>query len=70
MRLHIPTLGPGCIDTFVVNRVGNYRSKVQISCMSGPQDRYGNIQLIWKRKTGWFCWVLGTRHPSVFLERV
>lgn len=70
VRLYIPELSPMPIVTFVTYRRGNFRKTVHVACMTGPSDRHGSIQVIWKRKTGWFCWLLGKRYAPVELERI
>jgi hypothetical protein len=70
VAIRIPELSHNPICTFVRGRTGSYRNgKVVLYCPTGPGDTQGNIQLIWKPSTGWFCWMLGKKYSTVQVDR-
>jgi hypothetical protein len=68
VRIVAPEVAASPIITFVALTSGSSgKAKLNVWCMSGPGDKRGNIQLIWKPSTGWFGWILGQRIGQVRL---
>jgi len=52
----------------VVHQWGsNAQGKINVICKSGPKA--SALHLIWKEKTGWFCWIQTTHYHNLSVTK-
>ncbi len=63
----VQVMVPGSIQPIygmVVHQWGsNAQGKINVLCKSGPKA--SALHLIWKEKTGWFCWIHNAHYHNL-----
>ncbi len=71
ITIRLPSESPNPIHTYVRYSSGSPRQgKITLYCLTGADDKRGNLVVIWKPSRGWFAWLKGKRFDGVRVESV